>query len=853
MELSFREKKISPGTKRRVLILAAVFVAALIFFEIVLNYQREGRGAAMGDAALPVVTMEACGRTMNELHGYTREMDACYMRDAVLPLEADRVLPLTVHTYGYTVQSASYEIRSLDTERKIAETQIDNFTRDGDDLRADVQIENLVEEGEEYLFSLTLEGEQDQQVRYYTRIMLPDDCHEKECLDFAEYFHETALSGNYSELNTYLETDTNTDMDTLSQVTIHSSIQQVGWKGFAGTVVGEPVVEMKEINSSYVALEFYYQIQRQDAAGKTHTYQVEEYFKIRYGGQRMYLLDYSRTMEEYLTQENLEAGTNDLSLGVAGNDLTYFSNETGTVVAFVQTGELYLYDQNNRELTRVFSFIGDDLSDIRENYRQHDIRILNMDESGNMDFVVYGYMNRGSHEGECGISLYHYDRDLGQAREQIFVAGTSSYQILRAGFSDLLYKNSDEEFYIMVDGTLLQVDLDTMESKELLTGLTQEQYAVSGSGRKIAWITSDGMEQKISLMNLETGTTWEIVAGDGELVRPIAFLDEDFVYGIARSGDVVKDSAGAAVYPMYKLRIVDTSSSDFPVLKEYERADSYILSVTQQGHTLFLNRAVRSGDTYVPIDGDTIQNSSGEPNRAVTIQGTADNALGKVTRIVMAGTGDEETAASVRFREAELTEAEGNRSILLETSTQAERYFVYVGSNVTLSTGRMSEAVAAADADMGIVVDNHQRYVWRRGRSTARTAFSDLEVGSYDTASGSSARCLSAMLAREGKNVAVASLLSQGQTPAEVLREELEDQAVLDLTGCTLSQVLYYVSLGNPVYGRTGADAAMLVTGYDASSVSLWDPMTGETQRMGLTDAENLFAAAGNVFVSYAE
>ena len=48
MELSFREKKISPGTKRRVLILAAVFVAALIFFEIVLNYQREGRGAAMG-------------------------------------------------------------------------------------------------------------------------------------------------------------------------------------------------------------------------------------------------------------------------------------------------------------------------------------------------------------------------------------------------------------------------------------------------------------------------------------------------------------------------------------------------------------------------------------------------------------------------------------------------------------------------------------------------------------------------------------------------------------------------------------------------------------------------------------
>ena len=53
------------------------------------------------------------------------------------------------------------------------------------------------------------------------------------------------------------------------------------------------------------------------------------------------------------------------------------------------------------------------------------------------------------------------------------------------------------------------------------------------------------------------------------------------------------------------------------------------LSVTQQGHTLFLNRAVRSGDTYVPIDRGHDTEQFGEPNRAVTIQGTADNALGK--------------------------------------------------------------------------------------------------------------------------------------------------------------------------------------------------------------------------------
>ena len=317
---------------------------------------------------------------------------------------------------------------------------------------------------------------------------------------------------------------------------------------------------------------------------------------------------------------------------------------------------------------------------------------------------------------------------------------------------------------------------------------------------------------------------------------------------------MVKDSAGAAVYPMYKLRIVDTSSSDFPVLKEYERADSYILSVTQQGHTLFLNRAVRSGDTMCLSTGTRYRTVPGEPNRAVTIQGTADNALGKVTRIVMAGTGDEETAASVRFREAELTEAEGNRSILLETSTQAERYFCVCGE----------QCDAIHRAHVGGCRGGGCRYGYRGGQPSALCletgqehgphSFSDLEVGSYDTASGSSARCLSAMLAREGKNVgggfpAVAGADARGGSPGGAGGSGGPGSDRMHAEpGCSTMSASEIRSTD----GR-GRDAAMLVTGYDASSVSLWDPMTGETQRMGLTDAENLFAAAGNVFVSYAE
>lgn len=34
----------------------------------------------------------------------------------------------------------------------------------------------------------------------------------------------------------------------------------------------------------------------------------------------------------------------------------------------------------------------------------YEIKIADVDESGSMDFIVYGYMNRGDHEGAGGHS-----------------------------------------------------------------------------------------------------------------------------------------------------------------------------------------------------------------------------------------------------------------------------------------------------------------------------------------------------------------------------------------------------------------------------------------------------------------
>ena len=86
----------------------------------------------------------------------------------------------------------------------------------------------------------------------------------------------------------------------------------------------------------------------------------------------------------------------------------------------------------------------------------------------------------------------------------------------------------------------------------------------------------------------------------------------------------------------------------------------------------------------------------------------------------------------------------------------------------------------------------------------------------------------------------------------QILQEALENRQVIDLSGCSVSQVLYYVNLGTPVFAMVG-DQAVLIIGYDEHNTILYQPMENSARKMGLQDSEAFFAGAGNVFLGYLE
>ncbi len=834
-------------TKQRILLLVAVFFVALLFFNFVLNFKESEDTTEMTEPSLPVITVDRDGVCVARLFGYVKEMDACYMRDTVVPMTSDRKIPITIHTFGAAIDGLSYEIRSTDTTRKIAETEISDYKKDGDEISAEPALENLIEEGEEYLLVVKVSVDKTP-VRYYTRIMMTDEDYSADCLDFAMSFSKKARAKKTDAITTYMEPDNDHVDDNLSHVTIRSPLELAAWSGFDGEIFGDPVAEIKDINSDYCAIEMNYIMKSE--ADTSHYYNVREYFKLRAGAERMFLLDYDRTMEEILWEDDISINGNIIDIGPHPGELSYLSNETGSIVAFTQAGSLFEYNENTGTMTCVYDFRDGDINDWRKNYNEHDIRILNIDESGTMDFAVFGYMNSGSHEGECGIDLFHYDAATGIAREKIYISSTYSYQILSARISSILYMSTKNVFYIMVDGTLLEVNLGTMTSHEAVTGLEEGMYASSKSSRYFAYINEENVGDVIKMMDLEEGSSYEITAKSGQKLRPVDFLDEDFVYGTVSEKDIMQDDTEHMIYPMNQLVIRQSGSSSGKVLKKYKKSGYYVTSSEKDGTTLLLHRVKKDGDSYRATSDDTIRNSSGETNKEVEVMMADNPVTGTGMQIVMT---DIESLSSKKKQSgrANMVLVGANQSISISAGENDDMYFAYMGSQVIYAGNDLKSAIRTADEQMGIVVDGEAHYIWKRGRIQTKSPLTGISVGSTDADSNSSAKCISAMLGLAGENVQVGAVLAEGETPAAVLERTLKDYMILDVTGCDLNEVLYYVGRSMPVYARTGTDSAVLIIGYDMYNITVYDPDSDSNKKIGLKDAGKLFDGAGNVFITY--
>lgn len=831
------------GTIKICALIGAILITILIV-SLATGRSNKNMTTNIQKATLPIVTLYRGDTQINELHGYTEKMDAAFVRDTITPIDQKRILPVHIETYDAKIDTISYEIRSTNGERLIAKDTLEDYSQKDGIIASDIKIQNIIEEDTEYLFVLKLERE-GSNIYYYTRIMQPVDAYVEESMDFAMDFHNKTMNRETGgTLATYLEPDATADNTSLNKVTIHSSLNQLTWGKLDYEQVSSPIPSIKEISSSANVITLKYLVTTKGTKNQTEYYNVEEYYRVRYTKDRVYLLNYERTMNQIFSSENDCLYDKYIQLGIRSKDINYVANGNGTVVSFVQEGELWNYNQNTGQIAKVFSFAGDDELDARESYDQHDIKIVKVDESGSVDFLVYGYMNSGVHEGKVGISVCHYDSVANTTEEELFFPVNTSYQVMKEDLGELAYQNNQNEFYIIAGKNLYQIQMDTLEVAVKKKNLTTGSYVVSKSGRYIAYTKSDTKE--IHLEDLETDTVYEVQGEDTETLVPLGFMDEDFIYGTAKNTDIIEDASGNVITPMYHIDIV-SSDEEHKILKSYEKAGYYILGLRVDGNTIYLNRAEYQNGSYVEAASDTIVNSEDKENAQVFVHSSTDEEKQTQIQFEFAQENKENTAKLLTPKHIVL---EKPKEVDLDFSNNSQ-YYAYTQGKVIAGSKNLAEVIRAADDNMGVVVDAQQDYIWKRTKKTAQGGI--LSEGIQTAGSSSVSKCLGIMLQKQGITTDPDTLLEKNKTVEKALQESIENAKALDLSGCKVEEVLYYVNCQNPVMGMLSSNSAVLIVGYDATGVIVYSPDTGSSGKMSLDEANAAFEAAGNIFYSYIE
>lgn len=167
-----------------------------------------------------------------------------------------------------------------------------------------------------------------------------------------------------------------------------------------------------------------------------------------------------------------------------------------------------------------------------------------------------------------------------------------------------------------------------------------------------------------------------------------------------------------------------------------------------------------------------------------------------------------------------------------------------------MSTPSVTDAVLGADSNAGVVIDSEQKYIWRRGRDASQPMIGSGTLDMAEISDNSVVRCLMYLLREEESSIDVEDLVAKGETPRQILTEALTERKVVDLSGCSVNQVLYYVNLGNPVLAMVG-DQAVLIVGYDEHNTILYQPAENTVKKMGLQDSDTFFSSGGNIFLGY--
>ena len=807
---------------KRFLILLVVFVLGVAGTAILMNNETTDDRSDMNNPTMPEVMVDFNGILANRMYGYRQPMEADFVRDSVTPLDTTRKLTIAVNPYEEKVKSLSYEVRTSDGVKIVENRKIKNLDSSGSDgyLRAQIEISSGLLMNQEYSLQITVDTSNGE-AYYYTRVVSRSSTNTEDYVKFASSFAQMCMDKTSADgLAAYLESEESSSTN-FTSVSIKSPLSVISWGNLSPQISKKGIPVIKEINETTASISLEYEIKAANESGGAEYYNVTDFYRLRYTDARIMLLDFQRSAAQVFDPRQSVITDDGLLLGVRNKNVTMLSNEEGSVTAFTQEGALWTYAPDTGKFVDVFDFRRSANGDFRDSRVEHDIKLLSITADGDLDFMVYGYMNRGTYEGHCGVGIYHYDHDQNFVEERVFIPCAESFEFLKSDLGTLSYVNKDNQLFLLLAGNLYQINIDENSYEVLADNIDTEQFAVSATNAHAAWRIKDGDQAgQIEIIDFDTLKTRNNAPDAGQSLKVLGFMNEDLIYGNVLDGDSLTDENGHTADGITSIKI---EGFDGTVKKEYHQDGYYITDVTVGSTLMQFNLSQKAGSTYKVKSKDNIMNNQAAAANVVSADQTSSTRQGVLVKLVFDNKPetDEPLILNAKMKNTE----EKTVALDVDKNQIGNVYYVYAKGSLNSTWTDPAEAVLCADSLTGVVLNRAQQYVWERGNMKTQ-----LTLNTED----------------------VPEIIRSGSWDKDVLQKGLGDAGtVIDLTGCSLENVLYEISAQRAVIAKTDADSSVVIVGYDQYNTWLLDPATGEVSPYGMNDSTELFQKAGNVFISY--
>lgn len=812
------------NTKRNILIMGGIFIAALIIFFInsvhtmqnATNVQEE-----IEESSYPIIRIERNNNVFNAMQAYTRDMGMEAERDMITPLPEDLKLKLNILELDNMIVSIQYEIRTLSLDNLIENGKISSIERQDGIATASIPIQNLIEQNQEYLLKLIVDtGEH--QLFYYTRILWTEQEYLDAMITTAKSFTEASFDKSQSKaIIPYLETSDSSDNSSYEKVNLKSSFDQITWGNTGMEPDGTYAFTIKDLNGIMGSIRIQYYTKCNTEAGENKHFFNEDNYVLRYDPTRIYIMNYERTTTELLNDQTTNISDGNISLGVVKSERTDIKqSDNGLYTAYTTGKALFEYDGKVKN-HEICIYKNEENDTLRQTIGENNLRILSVKDDGSVYFCIAGHIQKGKYEGSEGITFYTFDKNQDTVTENFFIPLNESFEKISYELDKLLYLSNKGMVYFYHHGNVIGIDMTSYETVTLISGLQDDAFTSSHDKRYIAFDVPDSDEQgysrRITFIDLEDNSSTDIQESNS-CVHVYGFIGTDLVYGVTDPSiatiktDILEPWTEA-------IHIIGRDMKEKTV---YENENELYTDVRVEEDRVKFEKYAKNNGVLQKLGNDTIISNTQLKNSQVAFTTKNDSLLKKIKLIEI----DVNKNKPVQFHAVSNFSLEKSTTIELSDTDKNNSELIfqcYVLGHFKGYTKSFAKAVQLVNDDFGIILDDKQEIIYNRADKKQSVRLRDQE------------KLTSALLeaAKETENLKLyeaTKIINAAETPIQV--------------------VLYYLQFGYPIVVSEQSQISY-ITAYDNFNIKLVNADNGEEKLMGLKDAESYFDALDNPFIVF--